>query len=132
MSCFTKLKDLYTYEVLALQGMPEKVRRLAERVKQSGVVTVRRLDLNHPESDLSRMQAIFHTMLKPGFGFAPMSQEEFMSIVNRLRVSSFVRRSPVGCASQVGSSGPGCLRPCRHAVEAKRRVRRASRSGPCK
>jgi GNAT superfamily N-acetyltransferase len=24
-------------------------------------------------------------MLKPGFGFAPMSQEEFMSIVNRLR-----------------------------------------------
>ena len=82
---FTKLKDLYSYEVLAIQGMPEKVRRLAERVKQSGVVKVRRLDLNHPETDLTRMQAIFHTMLKPGFGFAPMSQEEFMSIVNRLR-----------------------------------------------
>lgn len=82
---FTKLKDLYSYEVLAIQGMPEKVRRLAERVKQSGVVKVRRLDLNHPETDLSRMQAIFHTMLKPGFGFAPMSHAEFMSIVNRLR-----------------------------------------------
>ena len=54
---FTKLKDLYSYEVLAIQGMPEKVRRLAERVKQ-GVVKVRRLDLNNPETDLSRMQAI--------------------------------------------------------------------------
>lgn len=82
---FTKLKDLYSYEVLAMQGMPEKVLRLAARVKQSGQVKVRRLDLNHPESDLSRMQAIFHTMLKPGFGFAPMSHAEFMSIVNRLR-----------------------------------------------
>ena len=82
---FTKLKDLYSYEVLAIQGMPEKIRRLAERVKKSGVVKVRRLDLDHPESDVARMQAIFHTMIKPGFGFAPMSHEEFMSIVNRLR-----------------------------------------------
>lgn len=82
---FRKLKDLYSYEALAIDGLPEKVRRLAERVKESGVVKVRRLDVSHPESDLSRMQAIFHTMLKPGFGFAPMSHAEFMSIVNRLR-----------------------------------------------
>lgn len=82
---FHKLKDLYSYEVQAIEGMPEKVRRLAERVKQSGQVRVRRLDLNHPESDLAKMQAIFHTMLKPGFGFAPMTRDEFMSIVNRLR-----------------------------------------------
>lgn len=82
---FHKLKDLYSYEVQAIEGMPEKVRRLAERVKQSGQVRVRRLDLNHPESDLAKMQAIFHTMLKPRFGFAPMTRDEFMSIVNRLR-----------------------------------------------
>lgn len=83
---FTKLKDLYTYEVHAIQGVPEKVRKFADRVKQTGQVRVRRLDLVRPESDLSKMQAIFHTMLKPtGFGFAPMSHAEFMSIVNRLR-----------------------------------------------
>lgn len=82
---FQKLKDLYSYEVLSIQGVPEKVRRLAERVKQSGSVQVRRLDLAHPENDLNRMQAIFHTMLKPGFGFAPMSRAEFMFVVNRVR-----------------------------------------------
>lgn len=82
---FRKLKDLYSYEVLALQGLPEKVRRLAERAKRSGQVRVRRLDLNHPENDLGRIQAIFHTMLKPGFGFAPITEPEFMFIVNRLR-----------------------------------------------
>lgn len=82
---FTKLKDLYSYEVQAIEGVPEKVRRLAERVKASGRVTVRRIDLDHPEADISKMQGIFHTMLKPGFGFAPVSHAEFMSIVNRLR-----------------------------------------------
>ncbi|MFZ5444702.1 MAG: N-acetyltransferase [Myxococcota bacterium] len=82
---FQKLKDLYSYEVQAIEGMPEKVRRLAERVKQSGQVRVRRLDVLNPETDLVKMQAIFHTMLKPGFGFAPMTRAEFMSIVNRLR-----------------------------------------------
>lgn len=82
---FRKLKDLYSYEVHALRGIPEKVRRLAARVKASGQVKVRRLDLAHPERDLARMEAIFHTMLRPGFGFAPISHEEFMSIVDRLR-----------------------------------------------
>lgn len=82
---FTKLKDLYSYEVQAITGLPEKVRRLAERVKLSGQVKVRRLDVYQPEGDLLKMQAIFHTMMKPGFGFAPITHDEFMQIVNRLR-----------------------------------------------
>jgi GNAT superfamily N-acetyltransferase len=114
---FTKFKDLYTYEVEAISGVPEKVRRLAERVKEGGQVTVRRLDLAHPESDLSKMQAIFHTMIKPtGFGFAPMSQAEFMSIVNRLRPLVLLRPElsliaevagePVGFAITVPDTHP--------------------------
>lgn len=82
---FRKLKDLYSYEVEAIAGVPDKVRRLAERVKASGTVKIRRLNLSKPEDDLAKMHAIFHTMLKPGFGFAPMSHAEFMSIVERLR-----------------------------------------------
>lgn len=82
---FQKLKDLYTYEVQAISGLPEKVRRLAERVKSSGQVTVRRLDVYRPEGDLLRMYSIFNTMMRPGFGFAPISNDEFMQIVNRLR-----------------------------------------------
>lgn len=82
---FTKMKDLFSYEVQAIHGVPEKVRRLADRVRTSGRVKVRRLDVNNPERDLARMQGIFNTMIKPGFGFAPLSTAEFMSIVNRLR-----------------------------------------------
>ncbi len=82
---FQKYKDLFTYEVQAIGGLPDKVRRLAERVKASGQVRVRRLDVYQPEGDLAKMQAIFHTMMKPGFGFAPITHDEFMQVVNRLR-----------------------------------------------
>jgi hypothetical protein len=82
---FTPLKDLSTYELLTSQELPEKVVRLAERVKAQGRVRVRRLDTAHPEADLRRIKAIYETMLKPGFGFAPLTDAEFSSVVQRLR-----------------------------------------------
>jgi hypothetical protein len=82
---FARIKDLYTYELLTSQGLPEKVVRLAERVKQQGRIRVRRLNTVDPEHDIRRIKAIFETMLKPGFGLAPMSEAELMNVVQRLR-----------------------------------------------
>lgn len=82
---FTRLKDLVSYELYASQGLPEKVQRLAERCRQSGVVRVRRLDTVRPEEDVRRIKAIYETMLKPGFGFAPLTDAEFDQLVHRLR-----------------------------------------------
>jgi hypothetical protein len=82
---FTPLKDLYSYELLTSQGLPEKVVRLAERVQRQGRVRVRRLDTAHPEADIRRIKAIYETMLEPGFGFAPLSDAEFLGVVQRLR-----------------------------------------------
>lgn len=82
---FVRLKDMFTYELLTSQGLPEKVVRLAERVKEQGQIRVRRLNTASPEHDIRRIKAIFETMLKPGFGLAPMSEAELMSVVQRLR-----------------------------------------------
>ncbi|MCC6336128.1 MAG: N-acetyltransferase [Myxococcales bacterium] len=82
---FVKMKDLASYEVLASQGLPEKVVRLAERCRRSGAVQVRRLDTAAPEEDVRRIKAIYETMLKPGFGFAPLTDAEFDQLVHRLR-----------------------------------------------
>ncbi len=82
---FTKLKDLYVYEVQAIGGLPEKVRRLAERVKAAGEVKVRKLNIISPEGDVRQMHAILNGAMKPGFGFAPMNFDEFMAVANRLR-----------------------------------------------
>lgn len=84
-SGFAKMKDLWSWELLGLQGLPDKVVRLAQRVRASGQVRVRRLDTSHPEADIQRIKAIYETMLKPGFGFAPMSDAEFNALVHRVR-----------------------------------------------
>lgn len=88
---FQKLKDLYSYELLTSQGLPDKVVRLAERVKQAGEVRVRRLDTANPENDVRRIKAIYETMMKPGFGFAPMTDAEFDDAVHRLRPMILLR-----------------------------------------
>jgi GNAT superfamily N-acetyltransferase len=82
---FTRMKDLVSYELLASQGLPEKVLRLAERCRRTGVVQVRRLNTAAPEEDVRRIKAIYETMLKPGFGFAPLTDAEFDQVVHRLR-----------------------------------------------
>jgi GNAT superfamily N-acetyltransferase len=82
---FAKSRDLFSYELLTSQGLPEKVARLAERVRLSGRVRVRRLDTANPESEVRRIKGIYESMLRPGFGFAPMSDAEFTSLVHRLR-----------------------------------------------
>lgn len=82
---FKPVKDIYTYELLASQPPPEKVVRLAERARTAGGVRVRRLDLRDPAGEVRRIKAIYDSMLKPGFGFAPISETEFDGMVNRLR-----------------------------------------------
>ena len=81
---FTQMKELWSYELLATD-FAEKLVRLADRARKSGEVRVRRLDTRNPENDIRRIKAIFETMLKPGFGFAPMSEAEFQGVVDRLR-----------------------------------------------
>lgn len=82
---FQKMKDLWSWELVAAQGLPDKVTRLAERVKATGHVRVRRLDTSNPEADIRRIKGIYEGMLRPGFGFAPMSDSEFDDLVHRVR-----------------------------------------------
>jgi hypothetical protein len=88
---FTKLKDLFSYELDTAAPFPEKVVRLADRARASGSVTVRRLDTRNPERDINRIKAIYESMLRPGFGFAPMSDAEFNDVVQRVKPVILVR-----------------------------------------
>lgn len=82
---FERLKDLWSYELLAAQGFPAQVARLADRARRSGKIRVRRIDTARPEADVRRIKAINETMLEPGFGFAPLRDAEFADAVQRLR-----------------------------------------------
>lgn len=83
---FEPLKDLLSFEVSSTVNMPDKVVRLANRVRASGVVRIRQVDPADPEGELRRIKAISESMLKPGtFGLSPMSEAELTHIVRKLR-----------------------------------------------
>lgn len=83
---FEAYKDLVSYEVNAPAGMPDKVVRLANRVRASGQVKIRQVDTSDPEGELRRIKAISESMLKPGaFGLSPMSEAELEHIVRKLK-----------------------------------------------
>jgi hypothetical protein len=83
---FEKLKDLINFEVSASAGLPEKVVRLANRVRASGQVRIRQVDTSDPEGELRRIKAISESMLRPGaFGLSPMSEAELSHIVKKLK-----------------------------------------------
>jgi GNAT superfamily N-acetyltransferase len=82
---FTKCKDLWSYELLASEPMPDKVARFAERVRTAGGITIRRIDLRDEANERRRIKNIYDSMLKPGWGFAPISDVEFDAAVSRLR-----------------------------------------------
>jgi GNAT superfamily N-acetyltransferase len=82
---FTKLKDLYSYELATAQGLPEKVLRFAQRARNNKSITVRRLNIARPEKDIASIKTILETLMKPGIGFAPLSDSEFAAGVNRMK-----------------------------------------------
>ncbi len=83
---FTPLKDLINYEVSSSVGMPDKVVRLANRVRASGQVRVRQVDTTDTGAEIRRIKAISESMLKPGaFGLSPMSEAELEHIVRKLK-----------------------------------------------
>lgn len=82
---FQKAKDLYSYELTAASGLPEKVTRFATRLRDRGAVTVRRINLADTDGEVRRIKAIYDSMIKPGWGFVPLSDAEFDQLVNRLR-----------------------------------------------
>lgn len=81
---FQKHKDLFSYE-LSSEALPEKVSKFAQRVRERGGVTVRRVNLAETDIEVRRIKAIYDSMLKPGWGFFPLTDAEFDQAVNRLR-----------------------------------------------
>jgi GNAT superfamily N-acetyltransferase len=90
-----KMKDLYAYDLPTVVAPPEKVVRVAERLRESENVRVRPLDVGHLPEEIRRLKSIYNAMLDRNWLFLPMNEEEFDSITARLR--PLVRVRPELC-----------------------------------
>ncbi len=81
----TKAKDLLSYELSTSLAPPEKVVRIAERVREQDGVRVRPLNMKDLREEIRRLKSIYNAMLERSWGFVPMSEEEFDFVAARLR-----------------------------------------------
>lgn len=88
---FSKQRDMYTYELLSSQKMPEAVVAVADRLLRAGRVRVRTFDVDNPAADLKKLRVVFESMLKPGYGLAPITEAELAALMHRLRPVMLLR-----------------------------------------
>jgi hypothetical protein len=84
-SGFSKAKDLWSYELSTSVAPPEKVVRVAEKLRDQDGIKVRPLNMKDLSEETRRIKSIYNAMLDRIWGFVPMTDEEFDVIAARLR-----------------------------------------------
>ena len=109
---FTKAKDLYAYRVgieafgAHGEGLPEKVRRVAEVAQKRYGVTVRKAELRHFRREVGLFKQVYNDAWSRNWGFVPMTEAEIDHVAEGLKMFldpdlvllAFVGDRPVGAA----------------------------------
>jgi GNAT superfamily N-acetyltransferase len=74
---FTKAKDLWSFELSASTQPPEKVVRIAEKIRQREGITVRSVELKKFEQEVALIKGIYNAAWEKNWGFVPMTDREF-------------------------------------------------------
>jgi GNAT superfamily N-acetyltransferase len=80
-----KAKDLWSFELSTSVPPPERVVRIAQKVREQEGVRVRPIDMKNLREEIRRLKSIYNAMLERIWGFVPMTEEEFDFIAARLR-----------------------------------------------
>ncbi len=101
---FTKVKDLYAWWITTDQEMPERWRKLAERMAKRGGVTIRPADMKNFDQELKHLMHLYNEAWENNWGFVKMTAPEFehlgkdlkMIINPKLVLIAEVEGKPVG------------------------------------
>jgi GNAT superfamily N-acetyltransferase len=74
---FTKAKDLWAWELSSSVEPPEKVARIAEKIRQREGVVVRPASMKDFENEVRRIKDIYNAAWEKNWGFVPMTEREF-------------------------------------------------------
>lgn len=106
---FGKAKDLYVWDIDLTRPVPDRIARMAERVKTRHALTVRPADMRRFESEVDTLQSIYRSAWETNWGFVPPTDDEVRQLATELRpvvdpeLVLFVemRGRPVACAVSV-------------------------------
>jgi len=80
-----KAKDLYAYRMLITEGLPDRLRRMADKIEQREGLTIRPIDMKNFDQELKRIKNIYNNAWSKNWGFVPMSEAEFDHLAKQLK-----------------------------------------------
>ncbi|MFP2928291.1 N-acetyltransferase [Pyxidicoccus sp. 3LG] len=81
----TKAKDLYAFELSSSAQPPEKVVRIAEKMRQREGITVRPVNMKDLNAEVERIRAIYNSAWEKNWGFVPFTDAEFDHLAKDLK-----------------------------------------------
>jgi GNAT superfamily N-acetyltransferase len=82
---FAKAKDLWAWELSTAVPPPEKVSRIAERVRQREGIVVRSVSMSDFAAEVKRVKEIYNSAWERNWGFVPMTAKEFDHLARDLK-----------------------------------------------
>ena len=121
-SGLTKAKDVYGWEVRADQTIPEKIHRVADIVRKSTNVVVRRANFADYAGEIRRAMGVYNASWTRNWGFVPLTEAEFVHAADQLR--PVLERFPEGVLlAEVAGRAVGFCLAVLDVNQALRRVR---------
>ncbi len=82
---FAKAKDLYAWELSSHVAPPERVVRIAEKIRTREGITVRAVRMKELEVEIQRIKDIYNAAWEKNWGFVPMTEKEFDHLARDLK-----------------------------------------------
>jgi GNAT superfamily N-acetyltransferase len=82
---FKKAKDLLAFIKYASTPMPERLRNLAEKLKQNPRIAVRPVNMKNLKSEMAIIRELYNESWQKNWGFSPMTDNEMNYLANNLK-----------------------------------------------
>ncbi len=80
-----KARELYAFDISADTTAPERIRKIAERVKRSTGIQIRNIDMRRLPEELKTIQLLYNRTLCRNWGFVPISMDELNAAAEDLK-----------------------------------------------
>ncbi len=95
---YEKAKDLYAFHSKVQAELPEKVRRIYEKVMKRNKITLRHMDMKNFKNEIKTIKQVYNGAWEKNWGFVPMTEKETDKMAKDLKdliVPEFVQFAEV-------------------------------------
>ncbi len=83
---YTKVKDLWAWNLKTDSPPPEKVARIAEKIRKREGIVMRPANIKDWENEVRRIKDIYNAAWEKNWGFTPMTDKEFDALGKELKL----------------------------------------------